>query len=260
MNTITSSTTLMRAAAALAILIFFLGCAADAPDNQPNTAGLTSLCIVLIGDSTVSNYPETHRNRGWGQYLDEQFTEGTVRVINLARPGRSTKTFIEEDRWRDALARNPDIVFIQFGHNDAHAPQSPESTDPARDYKDNLRQYIEEARAAGAQPLLITPMVRRSFNEQGLIEESLSPPGRPLQAYATAMKEVGRDMSVPVIDLFASSKTLAERIGPEASLQMASRSSDITHFNEKGARAITGLIVADLPHALPELAPLLKPR
>jgi len=119
--------------------------------------------IVLIGDSTVCNYPVNQPTRGWGQYLPEYFTPGTVTITNLAAAGRSTKTFITEGRWQKALDLKPDYILIQFGHNDSHSPDQPEATDPATTYPDYLRRYIDDARAHGATPILITPMVRRTL-------------------------------------------------------------------------------------------------
>src|ERR1700691_5527421 len=75
--------------------------------------------IVIIGDSTVCNYPADRPERGWGMYIQERFKEGAVTVTNLAAAGRSTKTFITEGRWKQALDQKPDYVLIQFGHNDS---------------------------------------------------------------------------------------------------------------------------------------------
>ena len=61
--------------------------------------------VVIVGDSTVCEYPEGHANRGWGHYVEGYFREGAVKVINLAASGRSTKTFIKEGRWEKAWGR-----------------------------------------------------------------------------------------------------------------------------------------------------------
>ncbi len=199
----------------------------------------------------MADYPAKHANRGWGQYIGEQFTPGTVEIINLAKPGRSTKTFINEGIWQKALDAQPDYVFIQFGHNDSHGPDKPESTDAATDYKDFLRRYVDEARAIGAKPVLVTPMVRRTVDAQGNSTDNLQP-------YADAMKEVAAEKNVPVIDLHASSLALLHRLGRDQSAKMASKKGDDTHFNEKGARAMAELVVEALPAAEPSLAKVLK--
>jgi lysophospholipase L1-like esterase len=214
--------------------------------------------IVIIGDSTVCDYPAKHTNRGWGQYIEERFQPEAVKVANLAAAGRSTKTFIQEGRWKKALEKKPDYVLIQFGHNDSHTPDKPEATAAATDYKDNLRRYIEESRAIGATPILVTPMVRRTFSAEGKITEGQLPPNRNLGSYANAMKEVASEKKVPVIDLYTSSKALAEKLGPQGSLAMAAKKGDNTHFNEKGARAMADLIMKVLPTVEPKLKEYLQ--
>lgn len=220
------------------------------PASRAADAASRPLRIVLIGDSTVCSYPATRPDRGWGQFIEERFRDGAVKVINLAAAGRSTKTFLGEGRWKKALEEKPDYVLIQFGHNDSHAPENPESTDAATDYKEYLRRYIDESRAVGATPLLVTPMVRRTFDADGKLRDNL-------QRYADAMKEVGAEKKALVIDLHAASKALVERLGPEASAEMANEKGDVTHFNEKGARAMAGLVMEELPTAEPKLKPVM---
>jgi lysophospholipase L1-like esterase len=210
------------------------------------------LRIAVIGDSTVCDYPATRPDRGWGQFLEAQFQVGAVKVINLAAAGRSTKTFIKEGRWQKALAEKPDYIFIQFGHNDSHAPEKPESTDAATDYKDYLRRYIGDAREIKATPILVTPMVRRIFRNDGKLRNELQP-------YADAMKEVGAEKKVAVIDLHEASKVLIERLGPTDATEFANKKGDRTHFNEKGARAMLDLVMQALPDAEPKLATFLSP-
>lgn len=79
------------------------------------------ITIYMIGDSTMSNKPLEGNNqeRGWGHVLGSFFTED-VRVENHAMNGRSSKSFIDEGRWKTVVnkIRPGDYVFIQFGHND----------------------------------------------------------------------------------------------------------------------------------------------
>ncbi len=164
---------------------------------------------------------------------------------------------MSEGRWEQALSENPDFILIQFGHNDSHAPDKPEATDAKADYRQYLRRYIREARAIDATPILITPMVRRAFDATNRIVESMSPRGRPLETYARAMKDVAGQENVSVIDLYASSRALAEKIGAQASADLASTAGDITHFNEDGARSMVKLVIAELFDAEPRLAQFL---
>jgi len=208
------------------------------------------LRLVLIGDSTVCDYPTNKAQRGWGQYVQGYF-KNEVKVINLAKGGRSTKTFIQEGLWNKALAEKPDVILIQFGHNDSHSPDKPEATSASADYKDYLRRYVDETRAAGATPVLITPMVRRNFGPDGKLRDILQP-------YAEAMKQVGAEKKVPVINLHALSRALVEPLGANGSADMASAPGDNTHFNQKGASAMAELVMKELPTAVPELKIHLK--
>ncbi|MEK7951475.1 rhamnogalacturonan acetylesterase [Luteolibacter soli] len=206
--------------------------------------------IAIVGDSTVCDYAPERPDRGWGQFIAEHFRPGTVAVTNLAKAGRSTRTFIKEGLWEKALAAKPAYVLIQFGHNDSHAPDKPESTDAATTYKDFLRRYIDDSRAISATPILITPVARRTFAADGTLEDTLQP-------YADAMKEVAKEKTVSVIDLHASSKQLVTQLGPEKSAAMANKKGDTTHFNEQGARTMADLLIKDLPTAAPSLKELL---
>ena len=221
---------------------------------EPTTSPSASVKIVLVGDSTVCNYALAKPDRGWGMFIEERFKPGTVQVVNLAAAGRSTKTFIEEGRWRKALDEKPQFVLIQFGHNDSHDPKNHESTDAGTDYQANLRRYIDDARAIGATSILVTPMVRRDFGADGKIKEGQAVGN--LRAYADAMKEIGNEKKTPTVDLYTSSKALAEKIGPEAAAKMANKKGDITHFNETGARAMADLVMKELPTVAPSLGEL----
>ena len=207
--------------------------------------------IALAGDSTMCAYPPEHSCRGWGQYLGEHLKPG-AEVLNLAVSGRSTRTFLPSAQWRDLLRAKPDLVLLQFGHNDSHAAGKPESTDAANDFRDNLRRMIREVRAVGAQPVLITPMHRRVFHVDGRPNDILRP-------YAEAMIVVAGELEVPLIDLHASSGRLLKELGQAESMRLhANLDTDKTHFSEAGARAMLTLVLQDLPSTVPEIKPWLK--
>jgi lysophospholipase L1-like esterase len=191
-------------------------------------------------------------------FIQEHFNPDAVKVIDLAASGRSSKTFISEGRWSKALAEKPNFVLIQFGHNDSHPASRPEATNPATDFKHYLRQYINDARAIHATPILVTPMARRVFDAQGKISDTPPPPGGGLLPYCNAMKDVANELNVPLIDLHTASVALFEKLGPDASAKLANKSGDSTHFNEQGARDMADLVIQSLPQAAPELAQYLK--
>ena len=231
--------------ASLAIFLSLLAMLAIAKSAEP-----AKLTIVIIGDSTVCDYPAEHACRGWGQFIAEHFKD-TVRVANHAASGRSTKSFIAEGRWKRALGEKPDFVLIQFGHNDSHAKGRPEATDAEGDYRDFLRRYADESRAANATPIFVTPMYRRTFDADGKLTDILQP-------YADAMKAVAAEKKVPVIDLHTSSGALFRQFGKEHCPELANSPTDFTHFNEKGARAMAELVMKELPAADARLAAELR--
>ncbi|EIP96492.1 lysophospholipase L1-like esterase [Opitutaceae bacterium TAV1] len=208
-------------------------------------AAAAPLKLAIIGDSTVCDYPLSQAKRGWGQLLPEFLPKGT-QVINVARGGASTKTF-PADRWQRVLSSKPDYVLIQFGHNDSHAKDKPESTDAATDYRDNLRRYVREARDVGIRPILVTPVRRRLYKN--------GHPTTELARYADAMKAVTTGLSVPLIDLHATSGELFDRLGEDGSEAFTVNKpdnadrpgkGDRTHFTETGAREIARLVAAGL--------------
>ncbi|HVT87744.1 MAG TPA: rhamnogalacturonan acetylesterase [Tepidisphaeraceae bacterium] len=237
---------------ALLMGLSIIGCATShresaAEPKASETKPFAPLKLAIIGDSTVANYPLNIPDRGWGQFIGEYFDK-TVTVVNLARNGRSTKTFINEGLWQKALDEKPNFVLIQFGHNDSHAPTNREATNAATDFRDYLRQYIDQSRAIGAKPILVTPVQRRTYGPDGKLNNSLLP-------YANAMKEVAAEKKVPVIDLNASSGVLYEKLGAKANEMVSRNGTDATHFNERGARWMADLVMSDLLKLQPELRP-----
>ncbi len=211
-----------------------------------------AITIALIGDSTVATYDPRPKDKpeltGWGQVLGERMTD-RVTVKNHAVSGRSTKSFRAEKRWEPVLALKPQYVLIQFGHNDQKA--GPRYADPEMSFREELRRYISEARVAGATPILITPVARRTFAE-----------GKPttiLGPYAEAMLIVGREEKVAVLDLHKVSVELYGKLGDEGSADMTMGPNDRTHFTKKGARVMAGLVAEFLRQEVPELRPYLRP-
>ena len=158
--------------------------------------------IWLCGDSTIAikqttAYPET----GWGMPF-VHFWDSTIQVVNLAKNGRSTKTFINEGLWQQVLdgASEGDYVFIQFGHNDESKEKVERYTNP-EDFKANLSKFINEARALKAIPILLTPVSRRKFNDSGIAQETH-------KVYSKLVKEVADSETVLFIDLDAKSRSL----------------------------------------------------
>lgn len=107
--------------------------------------------------------------------------------------------------------RSGDYLFVQFGHND----QKPDDryTEPFTTYKQHLRRYIDDARLKKANPVLITPVQRRSFESDGRFKNTHGD-------YPDAMIQLAEELRVPLIDLASKSRQLLESLGPEASKKL----------------------------------------
>jgi len=202
--------------------------------------------IVIVGDSTVASYLKPDDvNRGWGQILSD-WSGGETKVINLAKSGASSKSFLSRGLWAKALKAKPNVVLIQFGHND-RARDEARGTKPD-EYAENLRRYVTESRAIGAEPIFVTPPVPRVFNaETGKLGNG------KLIPYVEAMKKVGEEEKVPVLDLFARSSDWYRSIGKEKSIEFAPRPTDINHYNQAGAEQLARFILEEAKEKAPQL-------
>lgn len=204
--------------------------------------------IYMIGDSTMADKaPDVKPETGWGEALPG-LLKPRVRVENHARNGRSSKSFLDEGRWQpvvDALQPG-DYVIIQFGHNDEKAHDPARYTRPRREFRRNIERYVRETRAKGAIPILATPICRRVFSDTGQWQPTHG-------EYPGAIRAVGRDMDVPVIDLQANTKRVLELLGPDKSKTLYLHAkpgaydaypqgvADNTHLNGIGARRVAEL-------------------
>ncbi len=209
--------------------------------------------IFMIGDSTMANKPAIDNpERGWGQLFPAFFEPG-VEIKNYAVNGRSTKSFITEHRWDSVLAqlRPGDWVLIQFGHNDQKIADPNRYAAPHTTYKENLVRFVTEARAKGANPVLITPVMRRKFDANGAFVDQHGD-------YPGVVREVAAANKVPLIDLHRSSEALLVQQGPEGSVKMFKTTpaghyttlpdgvTDDTHFNTYGATLVAGLVAKEI--------------
>ena len=232
---------------ALAPMVAGCSTTSAAPSTQPSQ--LRPVTLMLVGDSTVADYPPGRPNMGWGQALP-QFLSPRVQVVNLAKGGRSSKSFIQEGLWDQAQTHRADFVLIQFGHNDCPG-KGERSTGPDAEYPQYLGHYVEDSRRRGANPILVTPVARRKFDRQGKVRNDLLP-------YAQAMKRLALDRHVPVVDLNAASVALYERLGDEGSAYLSCSADDRTHFSPAGAKAMAELVARGLRENCPALAPYVR--
>jgi lysophospholipase L1-like esterase len=179
--------------------------ATSAVAQPPSETQLPPVRIILVGDSTMAV------KSGWGPGFSADVVP-QVTCVNMAKGGRSSGSYRADGYWAkvmDALKHNAEFkatyVLIQFGHNDQ--PGKPgRSTDLATEFPANMRQYVEEVKATGAKPVLITSLTRRSF-KNGKVKNDLAP-------WAEATRKVAADTGVPLLDLYADSVAAVQKMGP----------------------------------------------
>jgi lysophospholipase L1-like esterase len=185
--------------------------------------------IYLIGDSTVHNLSEGEN--GWGDTLGS-YLNTPENLVNQARSGASSESFkINLDStthdWPDtkALLEAADKVhgaylLIQFGHND-----------PDRSIlKSNLKFYIDEAKAMGVTPVLITPVSRLWRYDRGHGDTP------------EIIKALGVDEQVIVLDLFGKSFAEFNQYASHEAVQSTFGFDDHTHFSPEGAAIVAGWV------------------
>lgn len=224
--------------------------------------------IHIAGDSTAQSYDaKRYPQTGWGHMLQCALKPG-VSVRNHAMAGRSTKTFIEEGRL-DRIAqeiKRDDTFLIQFGHNDANTQRPGRYAAPNGAYRANLLKMIDVARAVGAQPVLMTPVIRRNFVD-GRVRADFRP-------WSDEVRRLAAETKIPLIDLESYSAAWVQRAGEERSklyylhhrpedgvAAFPKGVTDDTHFSELGARGIANIVAERLRRLnLPVSRLLLKKR
>ncbi len=209
--------------------------------------------FFMIGDSTMADKPLAgNPERGWGQLFPQLLTS-EVEVRNHAVNGRSTKSFVKEGRWDSVMKqlRSGDYVFIQFGHNDSKITDSNRYAAPQTTYRNSLIRFVNDARSKGANPILVTPVMRRKFDSKGAFVDQHG-------EYPGVVREIAKQMNVQLIDLHQSSQKLIEQHGVEGSKKMFlwidprhytamfEGKKDDTHFSDYGAISVASLVCAEM--------------
>lgn len=238
--------------------------------------------VHTIGDSTMQTYDENSTNtRGWGQYL-QQFFKG-VTVNNRGKAGASSKSFYKETAFWQSVKKQMepgDYVLIQFAHNDEKtsgmdgdelkayyektgqtelaASTDYRGTTPSTTYKEYLRKYVNETRAAGCNPVLVAPICRMYFSgntirrngqhdlgdnfskltDNGVLEKQSLPASDHTMDYVYQMKKVAEELDVPFIDLTAATKDLYLSYGDEKCHNILGDQKGSTHLATTGATLI----------------------
>lgn len=209
--------------------------------------------VYIIGDSTVMTYNESsYPQMGWGQVF-KLFFDNSIEVVNKAIGARSSRTFWEEGRWKEVtdVLDSGDYVFIQFGHNDRDWSKPARYTDTTN-YKNYLRIYVNETRAKGATPVLVSPMIMHAYTGSRLRNVFTENENN----YRGAMYRVACELSAPFVDLNMKSHKRISELGQEYSANyiylglqageypnFPDGKADGTHFQEMGALEMARLIM-----------------
>ena len=254
----------LRLFAGLAVMA---GCVGHVDAAAPGSPAAVPTLFVA-GDSTASSYnPNPKNQQGWGAVLQPLFDESKLRVVDVARGGRSSRTFITEGHWDRMLEQVSagDFVIIQFGHNDSGAlnQEPPGSTRPLRargtiqgignesEEIDNvitgkhetvysfgwyLRKMIADTRSKGATPILLTLTKTNNWTDGRI---PCTAEGYRLWTWQTATNE-----KTAFVDLTRIIADRFQREGPEE--VTAQFIDDTVHTNLTGAEANARDAVAGL--------------
>jgi acetyl esterase/lipase/lysophospholipase L1-like esterase len=195
--------------------------------------------VLLVGDSTLA--PRS----GYGDALCARF-QPEVTCVNLAKGGRSSRSYREEGAWAVVLKQlalpgaSARYVLIQFGHADQ--PGGDHST-TLEQFTENMASYVRDVRAAGATPVLVTPLTRRQFRG-GQLEAGLEP-------WAKAVRQVAKQSRVVLLDLHRDSVNAVQALGPLRANELA----ELPPSPEVTAGARAGISI-ELPRPGPDAAGL----
>jgi len=240
--------------------------------------------ILIAGDSTAQPGNRRHQIYGWAEPFADLFDSSKVKVINLARGGRSSRTFITEGLWDILLekVRPGDVVLIQFGHNDGDPPNEVpleptlllrvpyslpgigEETvaidnvltgkqELVHSFGGYLRKMVADVQARGGRPILLSPTVQNRWTEHGKIVR--------YNPYRDWTREVAEQAAVPFVDVARILADDYQARGREAVGQLFSR--DTIHTNTQGAVHTAALVLSGLKGlrdeaAIPQLETLLS--
>lgn len=198
--------------------------------------------VFLAGNSTVVNQEEEPW-ASWGQMIPRFFKPG-VSISNHAESGLSLGSFIGSRRLAKILSiiKPGDYVFVEFGHNDEK--EKGPNDGPYKSYSERLRTFATEVKSKGANLVIVTPTARRSFGENGKMNNTHG-------EYPDAAKKVAQEVNVPLIDLTALTTTMFEAMGVEGSknafvIYPEQNLNDNTHFNTYGAYQIAKIIATQI--------------
>jgi lysophospholipase L1-like esterase len=212
--------------------------------------------LWIIGDSTVNNHGKGLL--GWGDPIGDWFDRSTINVVNRARGGRSSRTFLTEGLWDAVLKdmKRGDFVLMQFGHNDSGSLADPKNRasihgageetqdvlNPTTGQKEivhtygwYMRKYVKDAEARGAAPIVLSPVPRNMWKEDRVL--------RAAGDYGKWAAEVAKGEGAAFIDLNEIIAKKYDAAGEKKVAQDYFTSADHTHTTAAGAKLNAACVV-----------------
>ncbi|MEO9032885.1 MAG: rhamnogalacturonan acetylesterase [Ginsengibacter sp.] len=215
--------------------------------------------FYIIGDSTVKNGSGNSANllQGWGSFIASYFDTTKISVQNDAIGGRSSRTFLTDGRWDKILLtlQKGDYVIMQFGHNDGGplddmarargtlkgiGGDSTEIYNPIRKQKEvvhtygwYMRKYVRDTKAAGAIPIVCSPIPRNIWKDGKVV--------RSPDSYSGWAKDIAVQEGVYFIDLNNIVADKYEALG--ADKVSAFFPGDHTHTNGEGGTLNAQIVI-----------------
>lgn len=194
--------------------------------------------LWIAGDSTVCDQSDANYS-GWGQHLP-QFFSAPVSIANYADSGESSGSVLGSSKLWGAIKagwKPGDWVMIQLGHNDKNTS--------AGTFRSNLESMVTQAKDAGVNPILVTPISRVGTD---LEQQHVNSTGADLPQI---ISDLAADQDVPLIDLTTMTWEWLQTVDWK---QYFALGTDKTHPNPAGAGVIAGfvrdaIVAQDIPLA-----------
>ena len=246
----------------------------DLPTDRPLNPALPT--VFIVGDSTARNGADL----GWGDHIAHLFDTSRINVANRARAGRSARTYLNEGLWAKTLSemKPGDYLLLQMGHNDGgdlggakprgdlkgigdETKDVPQTAGPlagqietVHTYGWYLRKMIDEAKAKGVHPMLLTLTVRNIWTPgadgKTHIERDMG--------YDGYLRQLAGQEHIPVIDMASVEANRLETFGQEKTATLFPK--DHTHTSPEGAELNAEAVGTALRQAHSPLAGYLRPQ
>jgi len=235
--------------------------------------------VFIVGDSTAREGPDL----GWGDHFAMFFDTARVNIANRARAGRSSRSYFNEGSWARVLltVKRGDFVLFQMGHNDGNAdpddvkadekgrlslaglgdetvsvpiampsatgPLAGLTTETVHTYGWYMRRFIDDTRAKGATPILLTPTVRNIW-KKGKVERD--------SGFNDFDRQLADAEKIALVDVASVEADRLQALGEEKATLLFP--IDHSHTNAEGAQDVAHDVTVALRAANSPVAAFLK--